>query len=226
MSIAIICLQLLLGRGSIIFEIASSWLHGIALYFFHATMIFGDTGPRFRVVQYVTKPSRRFWSAFAIYAAIIYLGTTLITYSVSQLLVEYFTLAWELAALLGIALSMLGLWLFLAAFGTVIPAAVARQSLGRAEIVRRAKLSFFSTLWRLLVGPTLVGTCIVWLSIRYHLTMDIEVNPTPIAVLGRLTMITAFFYPTAMVAVILSRALSKAENTIVLQYPPTRDHNS
>jgi hypothetical protein len=137
--------------------------YGYLVFFFHVTMLKGYTVKFWKNGKKNTdSPEKHFWIAYLFPLIAIVVLIVVLTW---VLLSIFDTQPGYLDAIKGLVLLLTALFIavLVSLFGTMIPAAVVKSSIGFSAALKRARSSFLFILWRLIVGPGLVTIGIFFL---------------------------------------------------------------
>lgn len=189
--------------------------YGYLAYIFHASLL-EDFHQKTWGSDATMQQDWRFWIAY-LFPFVTLLGAALgIAFLIHSILPSgKLTLDVILSVSLLISLTI-SLFL-LSVFGTMIPAAIAKKSVGFKAALKRSHGSYWFVFWRLLVGPAFMG--IVWVSLGTFLTLT-ELVPQIPETFSEVTVTNAFWsiavkflgsFLSALCASIFSLAYLRAE---------------
>ncbi|WP_127114885.1 hypothetical protein [Shimia sediminis] len=186
------------------------FVYGFLIFNFHFTTLKGIRVSAFGSIPPGGKPTFNFWFAYGLPVAAI---VVVFFVSFNALNEPYGTSAAGYSTLI----MLVAFGLFLALFGTMIPAATVGTSVGLRAALRRSRQSFWFVLWRLILGPGLYGVCLFSLVIVLQNKGIIPPEPqafaqvTPINALWSVTITILGLFNSALTATILSMAYLHVE---------------
>ncbi|WP_375228287.1 hypothetical protein [Roseobacter sp. S98] len=137
-------------------------LSALILFMLHRTILLGSPSgavspvdPVLPDTDYPAQPKLKFW---LLMAGISLMGIFLIlgSYTVIQPLAARQNLGPDGHIGLALLAALIPYWIFLALFGTAVPAAVIDHKAGLGPALKRARVSFFRLLFGLFMGPGLI----------------------------------------------------------------------
>lgn len=215
----ILLLSILLSVAEVVFQLKAStrlfpefMAYGYIAYFFHLTILTGFEDSLFKKGSKAPTPKFGFWLAYLLPFLVLFAAVIL---SFKLFLPKFISLL--LPGLVGYVALLFAVFIFgvfLAVFGTMIPAAVVGRSTGISAAFVRAKSTIFYVFPRLVLGPFLVS--VVWFVIASILERIVGYQIGAQRVLGFVleTGSNLFgYFSIALTTSILSSAFLRSEKT-------------
>lgn len=215
----ILLLSIMLSIAEVVFQLKAStrlfpefMAYGYTAYFFHLTILTGFEDSLFKKGSKAQTPKFGFWVAYFLPVLVLIVAVVM---SLKVFLARYISLLMpELVVYVALLFAVFIFGVFLAVFGTMIPAAVVGRGTGISAAFVRAKSTIFYVFPRLVLGPFLVS--VVWFVIASILERIVGNQIGAQSVLGFVLETGSNllgYFSIALTASILSSAFLRSEKT-------------
>lgn len=215
----ILLLSIMLSVAEVVFQLKAStrlfpefMAYGYTAYFFHLTILTGFEDSLFKKGSKAPVPKFSFWLAYFLPVLVLIAA---VIFSLKLFLAKFISLLLPgLVVYVALLFAVFIAGVFLAVFGTMIPAAVVGRGTGIAAAFARSRSTILYVFPRLALGPFLVS--VVWFVIASIIERIVGYQIGTQSVLG-IVMETGSnlfgYFSIALTASILSSAYLRSEKT-------------